>query len=238
MALVTAAAETFASALATFQASLPHVTKDNTAKITGDKGSYSYTYADLSDIAKAVLPALAKVGLSFTSRSTFAEGRFILEACLLHTDGHREVSSYPLPDPTRATPQQIGSAMTYGRRYALCCLTGVAPAGDDDDAQVASNWPAAAKVPSTDPVWQADWMARLEKAFTQAEFDNLKTEARSQMLAGDCTPGDAEDLKTQWDTAVARWQRLNAEAAGEPRGELTPSEAAGEPSPDVQEALV
>jgi hypothetical protein len=34
-------------------------------------------------------------------------------------------------------PQKLGSAISYGRRYAYCCLTGVQPEDEDDDAQAA-----------------------------------------------------------------------------------------------------
>ena len=37
------------------------------------------------------------------------------------------------------TPQTIGGAITYARRYALLAVTGVAPDDDDDDGQAAED---------------------------------------------------------------------------------------------------
>jgi len=127
----------FAAALADFQSSLPSVGKDNTASVKSDKGSYKYSYADLTAVTDAALPLLAKCGLSWTSRPTMTEHGFVLRYSLLHSAGHREDGDFPLPDPSRFSSQQIGSAITYARRYSLCAVTGIAPGGDDDDGEKA-----------------------------------------------------------------------------------------------------
>jgi hypothetical protein len=126
-----------ADALAALQAKLPHITKDETARVvTKDKGTYSYSYANLASISKLLLPALAKHGLSFIAKPGFdAEGRFVLAYALMHTSGETERGQYPLP--LTGSPQQIGSAITYARRYCLCAVTGAAADEDDDDAQAA-----------------------------------------------------------------------------------------------------
>lgn len=127
--------DSLAAALAAFQLHLPRIGKDNTAQVKSEKGSYSYKYADLSDVNGTVLPALARHGLSFSAKPTLTEdGRFVLAYVLRHESGGVDEGSWPLP--TSGTPQQIGSAVTYYRRYALCAVTGVAP-DDDDDGQAA-----------------------------------------------------------------------------------------------------
>lgn len=115
----------FAEALAAFQAELPKLDKANTA----DTGSYTYRYADLADVSSVVLPLLAKHGLSFSSKPTLDEGKFVLAYVLRHVSGESDSGTYPLPS---GTPQQIGSAITYARRYVLGAITGVAPDADDD----------------------------------------------------------------------------------------------------------
>lgn len=126
-----------AAALAAFQADLPKVGKDNTAKVASEKGNYSYRYADLSEISPVVLPLLAAQGLAWSTRPTLTpEGRFVLVYRLSHTSGQEDTGEYPLPEP-RSSPQVLGSAITYARRYALCAVTGVAPGDDDDDAAAA-----------------------------------------------------------------------------------------------------
>jgi ERF superfamily len=131
---------TLATALAELQTQLPHVGKDKTAKVvTKEKGSYSYTYADLAIISRDLLPLMGKLGLAFTCCPSVTEaGMFVLDYMLMHTGGETITGAYPLPDPTRTTPQQVGSAITYARRYCLCAVTGLAPDDDDDDAAAAA----------------------------------------------------------------------------------------------------
>jgi hypothetical protein len=129
-----------ATALAAFQAALPRVGKDNLAVVKSDKGSYKYTYADLSDVSHAVLPALAKHGLSFSAKPTLLDGKFVLEYTLRHSSGESDTGWYPLT--ATGTPQQVGSAITYARRYALSAVTGIVP-DEDDDGQAAEQAPPA-----------------------------------------------------------------------------------------------
>jgi hypothetical protein len=127
---------TLNAALVELQGMLPRVTKTETGTIPGKDGKqgYSYKYADLADVSRAVLPLLAKCGLAFTALPDVQNGAFGLCYQLRHVSGEQASGFYPLPDPARTTPQQVGTAITYARRYSLCAATGVAPDGDDDDA--------------------------------------------------------------------------------------------------------
>jgi hypothetical protein len=119
------------AALAALQSDLPAIAKDQTA----NAGTYRYKYADLADVTQAIMPLLGKHGLSFTSRPTLHDGRFVLRYELRHESGEEIAGVYPLPE--RGSPQEIGGQITYARRYCLCAVTGVAPADDDDDAAAA-----------------------------------------------------------------------------------------------------
>lgn len=143
-----------AVALAKFQAELPHIGKANLAVVKSDKGSYKYTYADLSDISAKVLPLLAKQGLSFSAKPTLHDGKFVLEYTLRHASGESDTGYYPLN--ASGTPQQIGSAITYARRYALSAVTGIVP-DEDDDGQ------AAAQVPRQQPAQPDPMAAAMER---------------------------------------------------------------------------
>lgn len=135
-----------AAALAAFQAELPKLIKGETAKVTGEnaktgaKVSYSYGYAGLDQVVEAVLPALGKNGLAISSKTVISDGGFMLEVALMHEKGEREIGYWPLPDPRRSGPQEIGSAMTYGRRYLTLALTGTFPGGEDDDGAKAQTY--------------------------------------------------------------------------------------------------
>lgn len=123
-------------ALADLQTQLPHIAKNNKAEVpTKTGGKYTYQYADLAEITRQVLPLLGKLGLSFTSRPTLVSDRLALVYELRHISGESIDGVYPLPD--RGTPQEVGSAITYARRYCICAVTGLAPDNDDEDAVLA-----------------------------------------------------------------------------------------------------
>lgn len=180
----TAPHSSLAEALAAFQAELPKLVKDETANVTGKNKEggtvkYKYGYADLAQVCETVLPVLGKHGLSVTSRTVFVEGRMVLEVALLHESGEDRIGYWPLPDYGKFGPQDIGSAMTYGRRYLTLALTGTFPGGEDDDGEQAQathreNWDnakaqrPAEKPVSAPPAPEKDW----SKA-TDAEIGDL-----------------------------------------------------------------
>lgn len=124
-----------AEALAKVQAKLPTVHKGKTASIASSKGSYSYSYADLADVTAAIMPLLAANGLSFSCMPHVDErGSMQLRGVLLHTSGESLTGALPL---SGGTPQQLGSSITYMRRYLLGSMTGVVT-DDDDDARTAT----------------------------------------------------------------------------------------------------
>jgi hypothetical protein len=124
---------TLAAALAAVQARLPEIRKGETAKVaTKTGGSYVYAYASLSDVSMAILPLLGAAGLCWITRPTVNDaGRLVLAYELRHTSGESVTGEYPL---SPGTPQDVGSQITYFRRYLLCAVAGVAPDEDDDGA--------------------------------------------------------------------------------------------------------
>lgn len=57
----------------------------------------------------------------------------IIRTMLVHSSGQWVRSDLPLV-PRDVTPQGIGTAISYGRRYALCAMVGVAQVDDDGNA--------------------------------------------------------------------------------------------------------
>jgi hypothetical protein len=132
------------------QAELQNPSKNKQVTVrTKDKGSYSYNYAELSDIINQVRPILKKHGLAFLQSVVPAENGIGIETTLVHEAGHRQTYG-PLILPANGDAQARGSAITYGRRYALCALLGIAAEEDDDAGSVvgAGSVPAARPAPT------------------------------------------------------------------------------------------
>jgi hypothetical protein len=123
-----------AAALAKAQAAFPKVLKDREAKIESTRGRYSYRYADLATLLEAVRPGLTANGLALVQPIEVSEHGMVLHTMLLHVSGAHLDSYYPLAAHER--PQEMGSEITYSRRYAASAILGVA-SEDDDDGQAA-----------------------------------------------------------------------------------------------------
>lgn len=119
-----------AEALAAAQSGFGHIKKERTARIASSKGEYSYRYADLSDVLEAVRMPLAKNGLALLQPMTWQEEHPWLVTRLVHASGEWIESLYPLATYDR--PQEMGSAITYARRYTITALLGIAAEEDDD----------------------------------------------------------------------------------------------------------
>jgi hypothetical protein len=122
-------------ALAIFQASPPTLVKDK----QGQVGNQRTRYADLVQVNAVVLAELNKLGVVYKTKPTLRaeDPKFVLAYELRHVpSGTSEAGEYPLK--LSENPMQMGSAITYARRYVLLALTGVAAEDEDDDGQTAS----------------------------------------------------------------------------------------------------
>ena len=100
-------------------------------------------YADLAAVIDAIRKPLADNGLAYTQTTEIREGGFVLVTTLRH-GGQWIASEYPLP--MGAKPQELGSALTYARRYSLSAIACIA-AEEDDDAEGAHSIGQAASTP-------------------------------------------------------------------------------------------
>lgn len=130
-----------AKALAAFQKELPTLGENESSTAFG-----GYSYASLDVVAAKVLPLLGKHGLSFTCATDVLGEKLYLGYSLLHEGGESRNGTFPLP--MSGNPQQIGSWITYARRYALLAITGVHPGGEDDDAAAALGIDGATTTPT------------------------------------------------------------------------------------------
>lgn len=115
-----------AKALAQVQASLVPAKRDSTNPY------FNSTYADLSSVWESCRETLARNGLCvIQGNSVGAEKTLIVETILIHESGQWVQSELCLP-LSKADPQGVGSAMTYGRRYGLAAIVGIVADADDD----------------------------------------------------------------------------------------------------------
>lgn len=163
-------------------------------------------YADLASVREACIGALTKHGIAVV-QSPSAEGSTVSVVTLLvHSSGQwmRGVASCTAKDDS---PQSVGSATTYLRRYALQSFTGIAP--EDDDAEAAQGRginPQKATVtplPPAAPKGYQDWLDDMAAVVDEgtdrlsAAWKASKAEYRQHLTA----------------TAPKQWEAMKATAA-------------------------
>lgn len=121
-----------AGALMLFQSKLDTLPLDRTVKVkTKTGGDYSFKYATYAAIVEYVRPIMHECKLCY---SQLVESDGSVTTMLMHESG--EYISSNLLIKGEQTPQGIGSAITYAKRYALSSMLGIV-ADDDDDANIA-----------------------------------------------------------------------------------------------------
>lgn len=154
---------------------VPNFNTDETAQA----GNRTYKYLNLATLLKNIKPIFEKHGIAFSQKVTFdgtGDGRQILgtvETIIFDENEQQTVCSYPFF--VTGDPQQVGSAITYARRYSLTTVLGIFPDKDDDGGY------AKQKFDTADKPIGADQYATLVKAM---DSHAIPTEARGEFISG------------------------------------------------------
>lgn len=110
-------------------------------------------YADLASIWSACRAPLAAQGLAVIQIPRAAGKTVTVETVLAHSSGEW-IGDELTTEAKDSSPQSVGSAITYLRRYALSAMVGIAP--DDDDGECAQGRDPARRAakPAPAPVEQ------------------------------------------------------------------------------------
>ena len=184
-----------AKALAAAQGEMTAAAKD------ASNPHFKSRYATLASVWDAIRGPLSRNGLSVSQvlETPDAGPGVIVRTMLLHTSGQWIASRYVMPIPDKLTPQAVGSAITYARRYALSAIVGIAP-DDDDDGNAASVTPARQEAtkpaPKAEPPAKPASQMHPDLVAVLKEFawpDSHKTEFANKLLShygttlADCT---------------------------------------------------
>lgn len=154
---------------------VPNFSTDETA----NAGSRTYKYLNLATLLKNIKPIFEKHDIAFSQKVTFdstGDGRQTLgtvETIIFDENEQQVVCSYPFF--VTGDPQQVGSAITYARRYSLTTVLGIFPDKDDDGGYAKQQYDTADR-----PIG-ADQYATLVKAM---DAHRLPPEARGEFISG------------------------------------------------------
>ena len=169
-----------AAAVAAAQAEMRNPTFDrvNASFVRGNTTPKA-NYASLAAVRDAVVPVLGKHGVAVLQDCVVREGAVECTTRLLHKSG-QSLTFGPLRVPVgQATPQAIGSATTYARRFQLMTVGGVAGDEDDDgEAAEPAQKPAAPEIPTDSKVSLED-AAKESADALKAAWGALSKETRA-----------------------------------------------------------
>ena len=139
------ARKAFFQAMADFKANPPKIRKNKHVAFQTGKGKTEYDHATLDHVAEEVSKAMAPHGLRFSWDTKQLDGGAIQVSCVVtHVQGHSEsvtLTGGRDDSGSKNSLQSVGSAITYLQRYTLMAATGLAAAGQDDDASNAEPVP-------------------------------------------------------------------------------------------------
>lgn len=128
----------YTAAMSAFKSEAGDITirKSKHVSFKTTKGTTEYNHAELHDITRALVPLLAKHGLSHRWDVSQTKDWITVRCIMSHRDGHSEmVEMGGPPDESggKNTIQAIASTKTYLERYTLLAITGVATGGELDN---------------------------------------------------------------------------------------------------------
>lgn len=159
-------------------------------------------YADIADGLEVIRPVLSKNGIALVQATSFNgdTGIFMLNTRLIHSSGEWIESSYPLPSSGKAA--EIGSAITYARRYAAFALVGVAGTDEDvDGSDAADTKPQVAKRTTSDPkvLNEGKEIAKQGSEAMREWWTKLSKDQRTSLM-----PADIASLKQEAEAVDAQ----------------------------------
>lgn len=132
------AAKAFNAALVGFQSQKPEIKTNKRADFVNKTGGRTtYAYAELSHIQLQIDPILSRHGLSYRWEQETTDGLIKITCIVKHEAGHEEHFRLSGPLDTSGKKnalQQLGSTITYLKRYTLAGALGLSTS-EDNDAQ-------------------------------------------------------------------------------------------------------
>lgn len=175
-----------AAALSKAQAVIEGAIKD------ADNPYFKSKYADLGSVWEACRKPLTDNGLAVIQTTEGANPEQVtIVTTLVHSSG-QWYRGHLTMKPVKADPQGIGSCITYGRRYGLQAIAGVAP--EDDDGNAASNHGKS----------EADPLAAHNKAVRE-NLDSVNA-IKEAIAEGDLSRAAENWFELDDDTKAALWR--------------------------------
>lgn len=107
-------------------------------------------YASLQSVIDAIREPLNNNNLAFQQTTEIEGSRIVVVTRIVHVSGEFIESRFPIIAKNAGNVQDVGSGMTYARRYSLLAICGLAPEDDDGSAAAGGAGGGSSNEPASD----------------------------------------------------------------------------------------
>ena len=202
-----------ATALAKFQGEVKNTSNSKTVIVKTKTGAtYTYKYSPLDEVLGMVRPLLSTNGLSMVQSPSNDNGTITLTTVFMHNSGEW-LEFPPLQLKAEAnTPQGIGSAITYARRYVLSAVLGIS-SEDDNDANVNDHSITTGESKQSTPPKGTLSEGQIKRLYAIGNSRDVDRAAIDKSVVTQYKKNDAKDLtKAEYDELCSRLEALPTKA--------------------------
>lgn len=173
-----------------------------------DSQGYGYSYTSLGPIIDQIKPILAENKLCVIQSPTQKDDHLGIETIVLHESGEFLSFQYNIPIANvkgANDAQKAGASITYGRRYAISAVFGIATDTDTDATAGKSDYSQTPTVPTppketpSDPFKETSLKDKMkEESRREGIIAKLKEYGENKILPQSVRDKYKEDLKAVW----------------------------------------
>jgi len=166
-------------------------------KNTANNPFFKSSYCPLNEVINATRSILAKHGLSVLQSPSGDGEHIVVTTLLMHSSGEWIEGDPLVLKADKVTAQGAGSAISYGRRYALSAILGIS-SDEDDDANIAAGNKDKADPPKLveNVNWVQFWDACKKLGYTMEEVQKIANTKDFSKWTKDKANALYNDLKT------------------------------------------
>ena len=213
-------------ALVKFQGSLELLKTNSIAKTE----KYSFKYADLAAVWDTIRKPLSDNGFAVIQDPSVEGTQVTISTLLSHISGEWIKSQLKLTSEA-PNPQKIGSAISYGRRYSLLSMLGLASEDDDGNAASGTKEAPVSQAPAaTNGETAAQKRMREAKEAAAKQQGAVKTQVPANVpaqppVAGAKATKTPAEIRSEIDTLCLDMSFGDLEVAGQNLEAITAWEA-------------
>lgn len=125
----------FNQAMTRLQPRLPQITKDGVI-VGKDRVTVRSRYAKFEKVDRIIRPLYTSEGFALTYNTELRDKILFVTVTVRHAMGHKEATTVPVPidhNEYRTSAQDMGSTISYGKRYATCAALHIVTVDEDND---------------------------------------------------------------------------------------------------------